>query len=258
MWHTHELLQFKTYNAEIGPLCIYIRLEGDEALISSEHDEKLKEMKPVSVLAGKKAYRDLPWTRYVIGEKNNSVVFSPVLPDKPVVVRPNYPIHVLQNKQIFFFVNIPVWVRMSFGDVSDKNIEFPSVRLSKTWFGDTLTGELCYELKTRALRKEEDAIHSPYMATCPLQVQNTSAGILKFDRLCVHVENLGLYRGPGRLWTNTVNISFKEGDNISQVNVINATPEYEPGCEKLSDPRETATSSLVRRSFHFLKNLTGF
>ena len=258
MWNEYEIAQYKTYETQIGPLRLHLRLEGDEVLIASEYDDKRRDLKPPIPLSGKRTYKELPWMRYVIGEESNTIHFTPMMPDKPVIVRPNYPIHVLQNKQIFFFVNIPIWVRVSFGGFFPKTVEFPSARLSKSWFGDTLAGELCYELKTKALRNEEDPGHLPYMATCALKVQNSSEGILNFNRICVHVENLGVYRGPIRLWTNTVTINFREGDNVSQVNVINSSPPFEPTCEKISEPRETSTSSLVRRSFHFLKSLTGF
>ncbi|TFG60070.1 MAG: DUF432 domain-containing protein [Spirochaetales bacterium] len=258
MWKNHELVQYRTYEAQAGPLSLFLRLEGDEVLLAAEYNEKQKSLKTLAPLSGKKTYQDLAWMRYILDSNVSSISLLPMLPDKPVVVRPEYPIHVMQNRQISFFVNIPIWVRILPGTAMPKPIELPSVQLSKTWFGDTQVGEICYALKTRAMRSETESAHAPYLVTCPLQIQNNSSKVLDFDKICVHVENLSLYQEvPGRFWTNSVSISYREGDQRTQVNVSPEAPQYAAGCVKLSEPRDTGTSSLVRRSFHFFKNLTG-
>jgi hypothetical protein len=64
-------------------------------------------------------------------------------------------------------------------------LEIPSQTLSNTWFGDTMNGELCYALTTRALRKVEEHVTLPERIICPVRILNNGNEALDFQSLCV-------------------------------------------------------------------------
>ena len=75
---------------------------------------------------------------------------SPVLPDRPVVMRPDRALTLLPGQSTIFFLEIPVWFRLSTSGYRPARIfEEPLTVLTRTWFGDPVNGELCWGLATR-------------------------------------------------------------------------------------------------------------
>ncbi len=181
------------------------------------------------------------------------------MPDKPVVVRPEHAVQVPLKKNTSFYVGIYLWLQL-FGiapGASVKICEYPTVKLSKTWFGDNENGEICYILKTKAIRTLEKTTPAFFHATCPVHVFNNSEGMLDFKRICLHVELLTLYGDGNRLWANEARVLFKGADQVSQINLSNTAPKEALHSVKISGPRTTAAPSIVKRSFYFLKYLSG-
>ena len=136
--------------------------------------------------------------------------------------------------------------------------EVPSVVRSNIWFGDTLSGELCYSLVSRARRHVEDADHPLYKAICPVKIRNESAHMLNVDRFCVHVEHLIVYGGVRLLWTNEVTIRFQGEDQISRVDYTNQRPNLEAHVKLLTPPRVPQRDTLLKRSLGTFARLTDF
>ncbi len=121
----------------------------------------------------------------------------PVLPDRPVVVRPDRALTLLPGQDALFFPEIPVWFRLCTTIPRRLTIfEEAIVVLTKTWFGDPITGELCYGLATRLHQGIDSIEPSPYLAVCPLSITNDSDTDLQFEKICLHVENLSVFRSP--------------------------------------------------------------
>ena len=114
------------------------------------------------------------------------------------------------------------------------------------------------DLKTKAQRNLEELSNHPYMVTCPVTVENQAPTNLDFRRICIRVEHLHVYRGVRRLWTNQVEVLFKGEDFASQINVLKYAPKLEASSERLCPAREPVERSLLKKSFSFLRSLTGF
>ena len=245
--------------ASLGPVELWIRRMGEDWFVAYQRREPEVAVSPPRSLPPTAALEELPWSRWISSGLSDQIRLVPALPDRSVVVRPKFPLNVPRGESALFYVNIPVWVRVNVGEKSDLTLnEIPSVILSNTWFGEPTSGELCYALKTKALRDLEELSNHPYMATCPVRVENQAPTDLDFQRICIRVEHLHVYRGARRLWTNQVEVIFKGEDFTSQINVLKYAPKLEGTSERLCAAREPVERSLLKKSFSFLRSLTGF
>ena len=245
--------------ASLGPLEVWVRQEGEDWFVAHRRREPEIAACAPRLLQPTNKLEDLPWSRWVSSRPTDRVRLIPALPDRSVVVRPKFPLNVPTGESVLFYVNIPVWVRVTVGEKPELTLsEIPSVVLSNTWFGEPTSGELCYALKTRALRALEELSNHPFMATCPVRVENQAPTDLDFQRICIRVEHLHVYRGARRLWTNQVEVIFKGEDFTSQINVLKYAPRLEGTSERLCAAREPVERSLLKKSFSFLRSLTGF
>ena len=261
IWEPKSLVKENWYHARIGPLNLWLKRSDADWYVTHEREpggEKPGASPSALHLAQtRQRVERLTWNRWVAGGEPERVRLVPAMPDRPVVIRPRYPLNVPGGKEVLFFVSIPVWVGVLAGDgASPPLCELPTVVLSSTWFGDPITGELCYSLKTRVLRQIEMVENRPHMAVCPVLIRNQALADLDFQRICIRVEYLSLYRGQTRLWTNQVEVQF-HGENLNSTIIPGRqAPGFEPTAEKVSEARLPAERSLLKKSFFFLKSLT--
>jgi hypothetical protein len=210
---------------------------------------------------------DVEWSRFVLGKEQNFEL-SPLLPDRPIVLLPKVGRQLPPGRKGEFFFLVPVRAGLwaGTGDKRTKLMEFPCRSLTSTWFGDMLTGELCYGHSTRlftAGTAYEAAEYSLFDAGIKLHLRNTSQNMLDFSRICVHVEHLSLYldkdddREP--LLTNEVFVIFSGTDQVSQVRFGKRGPKGssrgEAAMARIAPPRIEPEKSILKRSFSFLKSL---
>jgi len=182
-----------------------------------------------------------------------------VLPDRPIVVRPDRALTLLPGQDALFFLEIPVWFRLCTTIPRQLTIfEEAIVTLTKTWFGDPITGVLCYGLATRLHQGIEYVDPSAYLAVCPLSIANDSDTDLEFEKICLHVENLSIFRGPRRLWTNRLNVEFHGPEQATQIEIDREAPAFEKALVLFSEARQTAVGWNIRRTFGMLKSFTDF
>jgi hypothetical protein len=89
-------------------------------------------------------------------------------------------------------------------------------------------------------------------------IRNQAPSDLDFQRICIRVEHLSVYQGETRLWTNRVEVLFRGEDLTSQIIFNRDVPGFDEVAELLCTAREPAERSLLKKSFFFLKSLTGF
>jgi hypothetical protein len=262
IWKTKKNLDLdKNYRGQIGPLILWLRHLLDEIHIAVEHteDESVESEDTAFSVTDESTKEILDWKRWIVGEKSNTISILPIMPDRPVVVRPEVPVKIPEGHEALFFVSIPVWVKI----VADNTKEIvllqePSIVLSNTWFGDPMSGELCYSLRSKARRQIVDTIPKPHRAACPVRILNTTKSQLDVDRFCVHVEYLSIYKGAKRLWTNEVRINFQGEDAVSKIDYAQKQPEYEDTDEIISKARTVWKKTLLKKSLGTFKLLTGF
>jgi hypothetical protein len=235
LWDPYEFIKNRCYHWRIGSLEIWIqRTAGEWLIASSQLAEKNAKEKTILAKLHKKP-ETVEWSRFVVASELNTLLFLPALLDRPVVVSSETSVKILPESKALFFVSIPIVLQIYTG--IDKKIlltEIPTVVLSNTWFGDPIAGDLCYSLK------------------------NNSSSVMDFQKLCLHVEHLRIYRGEKQLWTNIINIINWTEDQLSQVDFSSEIPDFEKGCELLCKERIPVDKSLLKKSFSILKYFTNF
>jgi len=251
VWKPHRIEQGQCLEAQIGPLLIRLRKSGDEIHIVTENNKNVGDSTKAEGfrVVSEDETAGLDWNHWVCGEECNMVRLAPGMPDRPVVVRPELAVNIPSGKKALFFVGIPIWVRITAGEAGEIELcSEPSVDLSNIWFGDSMSGELGYSLRSRARREISEIKTEPHRALCPVTIRNTSREQVKIERFCVHVEHLGVYSGTSRLWTNSVQIAFRGESEVSQLEYSENPPAYEEVGNVLSPPRTPVKATLLKRS----------
>ncbi len=244
--------------------CVVYTSEGVSFWIAREDDEWQIAFESYSEADGRGDERigqeiekpdDREWTR-IVTSGQDTLELVPALPDKPIVVRPESVISIMPGREARLYCSIPLWLRFVSRQQAKQELlhEVPSLQLSKIWFGDPLSGELCYSLDSQLSRSYEGFPPSSLSAVCPLQVRNGATERLLFERICVHVEHLNLYGSRDRLWTNQVNVLFRGADQVSQVTLSMKPPK---DTSLITPQRVKVSRSFIKKSFNFLRQVTG-
>jgi hypothetical protein len=258
LWEPTDIKSNIVYGCKIGSVEIRLRYAQHDWHVASEAVDESSSDRPFKPLRGKKIQEPSSWSRWTSTEESLTAQLVPALPDKPVVVRPEASIRIPGKQTAMFFVGIPLWVRITVGKDRAMNLcEIPTMNLSKTWFGDVISGELGYSLKTRAMRDLSGVEPRASRATCSVLIDNSSASDLTFQRLCLHTEHLALFRSEKRLWANQVNVLYRGEEQGSQIDLTANPPDLEGPCERITDPRVKPDKNLLRKSFQVMKMLTG-
>lgn len=193
--------------------------------------------------------------RWSVDAAAGSTVFlRPLMPDRPVIVRPAAPVTILPGSAARFFVSIPVWLAVHLGtETGLRLLETPTEALSNSWFGLPTDGELCYALRSRARRCPEEEAPMPNRVICPITVHNHSATALPFLRLCLRVAPLRIYRGEKHLWTNSGAFHYHGEDKSSPIVYDQGAPEFDHAESLLSEAREETHAGFISKSFGGLR-----
>jgi len=197
--------------------------------------------------------------RHYLSREAGAVRPQPVLPDRGIVVKPDRSLTLLAGERSQFFIEIPVWFRMNVGGERTVQVfEEPISVMGNTWFGDPLNGELCYVLATRLHQGMSSITRAAWRAVCPMAVTNDSATDLAFERICLHVQNLAVFRGDERLWTNGLSVLFRGADQASHIQVSFGPPEFERGLAPAAPARQLAESWDIRKTFSRIRGFADF
>lgn len=258
LWKPKPVEYGREYRWKIGGLDIWIKPMELEWLVGYEYN---KDENPEAVVIAESATapETVLYNRYIFSGSTRFVNLVPVMPDRAVVVNAELPVKILPECRAQFFIRIPVWIRVFSGQGTDILLtEIPTVQLSNSWFGDVVSGELCYGLDTHARRSIDPSLPYTGFAVCPVWIYNDSRGQIDFQKVCVHVEHLKVFEGPEKLWTNEVTIRFFGAEEPSQVTFSDSQPSLEAGCRLVSEARVAVEKSLLKKSLGVLKYITTF
>lgn len=243
IWGEMDKLAETPVKREIGPLKIWFRKIYNEIWIAHNYQDKT----------------ELNWSRWVMKSSDFTIKITPVFPDKPIIVRPEYPFRITKNARAKVYTTIPVWVRISPAD-NNQNIltEIPVQVLSKTWFGDPVDGELCYWISTTARRQVENTDIDKYKAICPLNIQNKSDSDLQVEKICFRVDRLTMFQSNTQLWADDTQITYRGSEQHSDIVMSGKAPKELTGSVRLCEPRNTIKKSIATRTFQRLKEIPLF
>ncbi len=187
--------------------------------------------------------------RYMFRQAAPQLVVTPMLADRPVVIRPETPFAVQDGQEVTMFVSTPLWVRFEVGSARSQIYEAPTYRPSDTWFGDsTLRGELCYASTSLGHIDLAEVPRRPYRAISPIRIRNRSRKPLVLDRVKLPTQYLSLYRSDeDYLWTQAVILNNEDDDTVVQLG--RGSPRELSRTELVSGPRERMSRRLSMRSF---------
>ncbi|MDR2876816.1 MAG: hypothetical protein LBV36_02060 [Chromatiales bacterium] len=186
--------------------------------------------------------------RYTYHDSSNLALFRPALADRPVVIKPRQPVFVLPGQEAVFYISTPTWVAVCVGASQTVLREFPSERLSETWFGpNTIVGELSYAIATHARSHLSELPLRPYRVVTPVRIENRAETPLPMKKLSLPVPLLSIYGlANGSLWTESVHMLRTTDSDMAMLNVESGPPSYAQGAALLSKPRQADRTGLVR------------
>ena len=228
-WETYPCEEDVSYLWQAGPLKIWVKRSNLEWQLAHEivEDEELDEHLWQSL---DQEPENISWQRWVFSHPYKAITFRQNMPERPLVVKTLIPTHIPAGMEATFYVNIPLCVTVEAQNDSrpaTKLTSISSVTLSDTWFGNYFEGDLCYALKTKAVRQVENSKPQPHRALCPVFIANKTSEILPLQKICVHAKYLNIYASDDRFWTNRINVSFLGKGLPSKVHYEN-TPPSEP------------------------------
>lgn len=247
---------------ELGALTLWAERYAQEWHILPVLGEEERAEGAVGFPARADKPRSADWKHYLAGPSNR-LIPAPAMIDKSAVVKPDRELIIFPGEKARFFIALPVHFRLYAGGASKsktaiKLLETPLVRMPYAWFGDPVAGELCCYAESRFYLDLSAIPLSAVRAVCPLLISNESDKELSFDRICVHTDLLGIYRGEKRLWTNEVSVVFKGSDQTTQLQTSRSAPAFEEKTTQVAEARNAADSWHIKRTFNLIKSYTGF
>ena len=249
VWSAVQLNDKEVVSHKVGSLTIYLKKILNEVWFAESCDETANE-------ASISLQEELEWTRVALPETYDRFVFSPVMPDRSVVVDTDYVYRIYPGSNARVYCKIPVFVRISPESNPDMVVaEIPTAILSGTWFGVFTEGELSYALSSTVRRILEKEQFEPHLAVCPIEIQNTSDSDLKFEKICLKTERLSIYIHDDIMWTDETKITNHSKESDSVVEMKGELPMEAKGGRLLTAPRSPYRKSFANRTFRLLRDL---
>lgn len=246
LWEAFALPEDSPVYKRIGPLHLWLRRTSDELWVTHMYSSDESDLQSPD--------EDADWRRWALRNGDHSARLRPMLPDKSVVVKPEYDIHLLRNSRVRTYTRVPITVGIEIiGETSVNITEIPTQVLSNTWFGSFTNGELCYWVATSARRSMPLELIQPHHAVCIMDVRNQSEVDLKLDRICLRVERLSLFIEDSYLWADDTEITY-EGDDAAQIKNDGLAPYEVKDAVKLTDPRQPHKRGLAERAFFLFRD----
>jgi hypothetical protein len=209
---------------------------------------------------------DAEWSRWATPGGEREISLRPLLPERPVVLEPEWPFRLLPGAEARVFVRVPLWIRMDLvvrtpGDQENvrrlKLQETPAVLMSDTWWGELHAGELAYWLPTTARRAMAPRLFAPHAAACPLVLRNQADEDLRVEKLALRTSHLSLFVGEGRIWSDESRVLYQGGEEGSQIEMTGRPPSEAEAAELVSGPRTPVQRGFRARTFDRLRALPG-
>lgn len=191
--------------------------------------------------------------KFVLGQELKSIRIIPLLPEKPILTEFMNQTYVFPGEKITLYEQVPLLLNIQ-AVTSEKTVDIkqlPITRLTHTWLGDYLEGELCYHDTAEAVFNQNLISYQAGAAICPIEINNQSDKKYLLKQLVIRTEYLSIFMNEDYLWTNKMKIDYFGEDKSNEIQI---TDDYtnDPQYIKLSNPREEIKNS--QRLFHRLSN----
>lgn len=184
--------------------------------------------------------------------QRNDVVFAPMLPDRPVVLRIADPIRILPGEEVTLYMVVPLFIRLELSNSAKLIYEIPTYRLSDTWFGPLSTlGGLCYASASPAYLDLREVPLRAHCAITAITIKNSGLDALKLDRLNIPFPRLSLfYSQRSGFWTDRMTLERNADNEMANVKLDRQPPAEASPTQFVTGPRHAAAeNSPVIRAF---------
>ncbi|MDZ7816438.1 MAG: DUF432 domain-containing protein [Planctomycetota bacterium] len=238
-----------------GPLSFWIRLLDDEwqyaAVLRLEGDSRPCE----KLVTDSRPPTGINIHRKLTSSGSTQLLFRPAMPRLPIIVRPQDNIEIAAGTKATFFVTVPTRLQVFAGEENDLFVDETTFELSRTWYGSLQEGLMGYMLNTRARRNHDGISKHPHRCIVPVQIANAEDRSVKFERICIEVDFLSIYRSSSHLWSDPLTIKLKESG--SEVSYGKKPPAFERIEQRIARPKRNKESSILRWGIGRLRIMKG-
>jgi hypothetical protein len=234
----------------VGPLVLTVtRLQNEWRVCRGSSDDRHDRTREVSVglRPSDPAAGELV-SRYAATDGVETIVLTPVLPDRSVVTRADQPLVVPAQSAGTMYVGSPLFLRLEEESGPTLLEELPAFRPKLTWWGQTpREGVTCYASRTAGRLRAEDIVNHPHRVVTEVRIVNRAMSSLKVERLNLPVRRLSVYAdSQGALWTESVTLERSEGEEYAELGVGARPPAAAGVAERLTPPRDASGHALFR------------
>ncbi|OGV49286.1 MAG: hypothetical protein A2X49_07270 [Lentisphaerae bacterium GWF2_52_8] len=245
VWRPFQLGEGKMFHCQLSSLHLWVvRNEGEWRIALDHRDD---DCGGIRIIEDAEAPESLDWRRFIVGDDGNALQLQPLMPDRPVIVRPEEPITMVSGRKTTFFVGVPVFIRVFAG--KNALCELPSEIMSNSWFGTPIQGELCYSFHTKGRRSAQQLSPQSNRAVCPIEIRNESGQDLNFERICLRAPYLSIYQGIERLWNGMVRVTRHREQRLGDIEYVEGPPSFDGASSRLGTQREAPEKSILFKTF---------
>lgn len=254
-WREHDLQGRGLVTVQVGPVRLHLEAVAGEIRVAWERSAALEG--PWDEHAWVQDPGELGWARWAPGPWTGRIALTPIFPDRPVVVTPADPFHLMGGAEARIYVRLPLWIQLQTVDQDGTAplVAIPTSEWSDTWWGTPEEGELCYWLQTRARRAVTEVLFLPHMVICPLDLVNRSPGELHVDKIALRVEYLSLYVQDAAIWSDATRVRYQGEAEGSRLEMAGRAPREAPRATLLAPPRVKMARGFSARTFARLRSL---
>lgn len=226
---------------KVGQLEMEFKLSPDESELLMRN-----RYSGISKLLKEQFESDWHKTAWPADADNAYLTFTLRLPDRPVVLKPDVVQRIIPGQTVAAYCSIPLMIELNV--CGSKLDEYPIVVLSKTWFGEPDAGVSGYSLKSQVLSSKDKLPRSRVHALCALEIVNHSSEMLCFERLCLQIGYMGLFKVDGDKGINTsrCRLIYAGRERMEKISYLNPAGKT---VEVISSPRLKQGQNLLFKSF---------
>lgn len=258
-WGRHTIEPNRSDLWQLGPIRVWIQHSTHEWRVAWHYNGDLLDstVRTVPGARNEPPPPDAKLAHCVFGSAaREDLLFTPALPDRPVITRPQTPLFVLPNERVTLYVVSPLWLRIEMPSSQTSKLiqEIPTYRLSDTWFGPMSTqGELSYASTAPAYLDLKEVPLRLHCAISAVSIRNLGADSLRLERIKVPLPRLSLFYSPRTgFWTDSFSFERREGTEMAAVKFEGQPPPEASPSQFVAGPRSSVSESGAVRAFSAL------
>lgn len=219
-WQPQSLEREQCIQFQLGPLILFLQRKAGEWWLCFEHSSEEPPLQ-ASLPSETSWPEQVSPERFIFSTEPSTVLLTPRLLDRSVVVKTRQPVYLPVGEEITFYISSPVKLSVELKKPQVYLKHLYTERLSETWFGpNTQFGELCYADKTHARHSKDELFIRAHRAITPVTVKNQANQMMSISKLSLPLPYLALYgHTDGSLWTDGIVIEHQDNSDLSKLHI---------------------------------------